>query len=269
MQPDAIRDATFAAISLIGNASSRISRMRREKIIGSVKKTLLPLAKEDDSFDLAPPGLFGSDFARKSKEFLDKALRSAIPPKREETRHPSFFRGGSSLMRGATDPGAELRIATEAADRATKGGTHPRTSRQSSYCTCDLISCTCSCTFNSSCSKYPGNNCTHGRSPSSCTGTASRPSKSLCQQLGNCDKRPMGYEYGTGMPHTVCLRPIPISQTPPHKIQSISQYVNKTGSQRTSVQRGDSRESNPTYGVFTPPSFWSPKRMAGKDLSST
>ena len=67
MQPDAIWDATLAAMPLIGNASSRISRMQREKIIGSVNNTLLPLAKEDKSFNLAPPNLFGPDIAQKSK----------------------------------------------------------------------------------------------------------------------------------------------------------------------------------------------------------
>ena len=151
-----------------------------------------------------------------------KTLWSAIPPKREETHRLPFFSRRLLFKGVATDSGTELQTATGAAEQATEGGTQPQTNRQSSYCTCNLIPCTCSCTFNCSCSKYPGNNCTHGCSPSLCTRTASRPSKSLRQQLGNCDKRTMGSEYGTRIPHTVCLRPTPISQTPPRKIQSIS-----------------------------------------------
>ena len=64
MQPDAIQDAALPALLLIGNASSRISRMQREKIIGSsIRLYPPPFAKEDESFDLAPPYLFGPDFA--------------------------------------------------------------------------------------------------------------------------------------------------------------------------------------------------------------
>ena len=42
MQPDAIQDAALPALLLIGNASSRISRMQREKIIGSSTRLYPP-----------------------------------------------------------------------------------------------------------------------------------------------------------------------------------------------------------------------------------
>lgn len=81
MTPAVLRETSLAAVALIGNANARISRLRREKILTAVNKSLLPLAKEDEVFTEAPPNLFGSEFARKSKEFIEqlRAIRSAAP----------------------------------------------------------------------------------------------------------------------------------------------------------------------------------------------
>ena len=44
------REASLAAAELLGNASVRISRLRRERIVTDVNRALLPLALEDDNF---------------------------------------------------------------------------------------------------------------------------------------------------------------------------------------------------------------------------
>ena len=42
--------ATTGAIQLIGNANTKISRLRREKIVRSINKSLLPLVKDDQPY---------------------------------------------------------------------------------------------------------------------------------------------------------------------------------------------------------------------------
>ena len=54
-----------SAIQLIGNANARISRLRREKIVGSTNKSLVPIVKEDQPYANASPDLFGTNFAKK------------------------------------------------------------------------------------------------------------------------------------------------------------------------------------------------------------
>ena len=82
MSPGEVKDATSTAVQLIGNANARMSHLRREKTVTSMNRTLLPLVKDDENFMEAAPYLFGGNFARQSKEFLDqvKALRSTLPP---------------------------------------------------------------------------------------------------------------------------------------------------------------------------------------------
>uniref|UniRef100_A0A1X7VIX4 Uncharacterized protein n=1 Tax=Amphimedon queenslandica TaxID=400682 RepID=A0A1X7VIX4_AMPQE len=65
-----LADAITASLALIGNAHSHISQLRREKVITSLNKSLLPLLKDDVDFATAVPFLFGTDFAKRSKDFL-------------------------------------------------------------------------------------------------------------------------------------------------------------------------------------------------------
>ena len=82
MNPIHIHDAAASAVELVGNASAQLSQLRREKIITGMNKTLLPLSKEDANFVEAPPNLFGSEFTKWSKEYMEqvKALCSTLPP---------------------------------------------------------------------------------------------------------------------------------------------------------------------------------------------
>ena len=61
-----------------------------------VKKALIPLAKDDENFDDAPPALFGTEFAKKAKDYVDqvKALRSS-----NKDRRP-FLQGGPQQQGG-------------------------------------------------------------------------------------------------------------------------------------------------------------------------
>ena len=92
MSPDEVRDATSAAVELIGNANARISCLRREKIVTCVNKVLLPLARDEEHFTEAAPQLFGTDFARQSKGFMDQvgAILSTVPSKNKEPARKPF-----------------------------------------------------------------------------------------------------------------------------------------------------------------------------------
>ena len=93
-------NAATAALELVGNASAQISHYRRSKIVTSLNKTLLLLVEEDKNFEEAPPSLFGTEFARKSKELIDqvKAMRSHM---RDSKQPPNqFFRSVPPNSRG-------------------------------------------------------------------------------------------------------------------------------------------------------------------------
>ena len=96
-----VREATLTAVDLLGNANTRISRLRREKVINDLNKSLTPLVKEDDQFREAPPNLFGPDFAKRSKEFMDQL--QAMRPQKKPNKQP-FFRKGPPSSRGGTRP---------------------------------------------------------------------------------------------------------------------------------------------------------------------
>ena len=72
LTPPQLQKATTSAVQLLGNANAHISRLRREKIIMGLNKSLLPLVKEDAPYTDAAPDLFGSEFAKRSKEFLEQ-----------------------------------------------------------------------------------------------------------------------------------------------------------------------------------------------------
>ncbi len=95
--------AVRAALQLIGNSSSKVSLLRREKITMQMNKSLLPLAKDETKFREAAPMLFGTEFAKSSKEYIDqvKAMRTTLNTSGSSgnsgnrTNKP-YFRGGPS-----------------------------------------------------------------------------------------------------------------------------------------------------------------------------
>ena len=114
-----VKKAMTTAVALIGNTNSRLLRLKREKLVGSFNKSLLPLVKEDKDFTGTAPNLFGTDFAKRSKEFTDqiKEMRSSLP---NETRQNSevldCFFARASPQREATEEGAEAPTTTVGAE---------------------------------------------------------------------------------------------------------------------------------------------------------
>ena len=102
-----VRRATTTAMALIDNANSSLSRLRREKLVNSFNKSLLPLVKEDKDFAETTPYLFGADFAKRSKDFTDqiKAMRSTLPIKTEYRSSRPLFRKGQPPGRGTAHRG--------------------------------------------------------------------------------------------------------------------------------------------------------------------
>ena len=90
--PNDYKEASLAAAELLGNASARISRLRREKIVGDVNKALLLLAMEDDNFRDAPPYLFSNEFARRSKDYVTGVSHEGNLTKRQGA--PTLFQNG-------------------------------------------------------------------------------------------------------------------------------------------------------------------------------
>ena len=93
--------ATKAALQLIGNTSAKISHLRREKVVSHINQALMPIMQEEVNFEDSAPSLFGSGFAKKSKELMDqlKAMRTSIPKKGSRDQHQHFFRKGPSTSR--------------------------------------------------------------------------------------------------------------------------------------------------------------------------
>ena len=99
-----VRHATLTTVGLIGNANARLSRLRRDKVVASMNKALLPLTKEDEHFREAPPYLFGNGFAKRSKKFMDqvRALRTTLPAK---TNQEGGKRSTYNWQRGSSSRG--------------------------------------------------------------------------------------------------------------------------------------------------------------------
>ena len=89
LTPEQLRKALTASVQLLGNAGAHISRLRREKVVSALNKSLMPLIKDDAPYADAAPELFGPDFAKRSKEFLEqvKTIRSSLPTKSGTGHH--------------------------------------------------------------------------------------------------------------------------------------------------------------------------------------
>ena len=61
------RDIILDTISLLGNAVTQTSKIRRKRILKACNQDIQDLADEDDIFKEAAPNLFGQDFEKKWK----------------------------------------------------------------------------------------------------------------------------------------------------------------------------------------------------------
>ena len=65
-------DVTKATVALIGNANAKISYLRWQKVISQVNKALMPIVEDDYNLQDSAPALFGTAFAKKSKDWVDQ-----------------------------------------------------------------------------------------------------------------------------------------------------------------------------------------------------
>ncbi len=100
MSGDEVLKAAESAAELLGNASAKLSQLRREKLTSDFNKSLLPLVKSGMDFSEASPRLFGAEFPKLAKEHVEemKALKSTLPS-RSDSR--PFIRSGPSRRGGA------------------------------------------------------------------------------------------------------------------------------------------------------------------------
>ena len=97
--------AIHSACQLVGNASAKLANLRREKVMTSLNKGLLPLVKDEQNFTEAAPGLFGAEFAEKCKKHVEqvKAMRFSLSKGdragSSDNKRP-FFRQGPPPNRG-------------------------------------------------------------------------------------------------------------------------------------------------------------------------
>ena len=130
LTPAHLQTATTSAVQLLRNANVHISRLRREKIITWVNKALIPLVKDDAPYTDAAPDLFGSEFSKRSKEFLKqvKTIRSSLPTKQRQKGGLFFGRANPWGGQGPTNE-AEPPITTGAAETGK-----PETTRSNRHC---------------------------------------------------------------------------------------------------------------------------------------
>ena len=98
-------------------------------MVTELNKSLLPIVQEDDNFKESSPSLFGTEFARKSKDLVDqvKAMRSSLIFRRD--RPPKFFRSGPPAGRGVTTR-TETAEAEPQADLQASGANTPHSARR-------------------------------------------------------------------------------------------------------------------------------------------
>ena len=101
-QESKVYQAAKAAVQLVGNASAKLSHLRRKKVVSGLNSALMPLVEEDKNFSKAPPTLFGTEFAQRSKDHVDqvKAIRGLPKQQQQSMPREPFFRGGPPSSRG-------------------------------------------------------------------------------------------------------------------------------------------------------------------------
>ena len=73
LDADEVGYAVESAITLIGNASSQMSILQRQKILEEYNKDLLSFAQDrEEEFTKAAPQLFGAQFPKEAADHLDQ-----------------------------------------------------------------------------------------------------------------------------------------------------------------------------------------------------
>ena len=71
-------------------------------MVSSINKSLVPLIKEDSNFSEVAPNLFGPEFSKRAKDFVDevKTLRLSFVAKKNLQFHKIYFPRGQPSDRG-------------------------------------------------------------------------------------------------------------------------------------------------------------------------
>ena len=220
--------------------------MRKEKVIVSVNKS-----KEEDCFQEACPNLFGADFARRSKEFLDQlmAIRTTIPAKSQESTRKPFFRraplneGGLQVSKGQSlkliqGPGP-AKVRSEALTHVTSlvspvtiVHTHAPVSSQLKTHVQSVQNVIASM-----------GNCPTGDKRSS-----SRTAALLHKELGEANKGTVGLRHSKGLQYRVFVNSQATTKTACSTVQSGPDTLDNGRSQSTSEERSCDGTSSSSGG---------------------
>lgn len=100
------RQVVSDALTLLGNANSQISRLRRKRILKTFNPDIANLADKSDLFKQAAPQLFGPGFEAKMKEraesvsLIQKSSKSYQQPRERFFPQGRPQRGGGQNYRG-------------------------------------------------------------------------------------------------------------------------------------------------------------------------
>ena len=244
-----IREALITASMLVGNANAKLTHLRREKLISAINDNLTPLIQDESQFTDVAPYLFGSDFVKQAKEYLDQvgALKSTLTDIEHEEncdKRPLFCEGpsrrGNRPEKGAEDPSIKSKCTNR--ERGTSGGGHsnPRTEQY---------------THNSQCKNAMSNYKCHSVSDS-CNGdnTPNHTSKSsgsagtLSIKLGKSNKGPVGPKYSEGVRNRIFIKTPSNPKTLPCPTKPDPTGVGIPRDQRHDLKRGSDRVTDPTSG---------------------
>ena len=273
-------EATTAAVSLIGNATAKISYWGRKKATNAINKSLLLLVEEDSNFKDSPPLLFGTEFAKKCKELVGqvKAMQSSLVAKKD---HKPLFRGGPSTRRGggyAQTLWSGRRLPLPAprvqAIPPEKSAVEPETPKMPTSTTKEQARCKhssrSSYKYRYQCCKFCGKfcmepNCWHGNRyvyinelpPSRKTGP-------LGNQLEVGYKGQVGSRCNTWISHRIHRSSLPKEATPPTILSFRTDRANPDGDQGASTKKGSHGVDQPTSrGVLLHP-FSSSQKDGGQ-----
>ena len=76
---DEVIDVTKATVALIGNANAKISYLRWQKVTSQVNKALMPIVEDGYNLQDSAPALFGTAFAKKSKDWVGQVAAMWVP----------------------------------------------------------------------------------------------------------------------------------------------------------------------------------------------
>ena len=269
---DEVIDATKAAVALIGNANAKISHLRRQKVISQVNKALMPIVDDDSNFQDSAPALFGTEFAKKSKDLVDqvKAMRVPLTSRREQK---PFFRGGPPVRRGDTARGmggAEVPNCTQEGFETGSSSTGrssnqdlPADQPRSETSPREMLTCKITCGESPNRKSCKNSNSCIGDITTSRKLLASRTAASLSEQLEVVNKGSLGPRNSTGVLHRVCGGAIPEQTAKPTSVPIGPNPTNFNRARGASAERGNCGNTEPQGGVYSV-LFLVPKKDGGQ-----